>query len=376
MEYQKEEDINLVITMIDLHFGGISNLILQSSPALSKKMNLKVVYFGSNEDMLPRFKKANIDTVRIPYTGGKGIIKTARKLSDFIKENRINVVSTNFLPDKTIVSLARLFTRFKIIGTIHNSFNPEITPLKRKSLRFRFEEFFHNHIADKIIAVSNSAKENAFKYRNLKNKNVSVVYSGIIPLADSKRHDPRITEEKIHFITTCRLVPIKGLRRLIDCFNHESIKNLKWKLKIVGDGELKNELMKKVSSLGLESKITFLGYQDDVQTLLKDSHFYINSSYNEALGISLIEAMSMGLPLIGPNVGGIPEVIEENTNGFLVNFNEPDKTSKVLSYAINIKKEAYNQLSENSYKIFHEKFSIEKYVLTLNKEIQQLIISK
>jgi glycosyltransferase involved in cell wall biosynthesis len=371
-ECNNPHKIKVLITLIDLHFGGISNLVLQSTPALSERFNTTVVYFGSNEDMLTRFKDSGIDLVRIPYSGGKDIIKTAFKLSQYIKQNKVEVVSTNFLPDKTIVGLARVFTKFKIIATIHNSFNPEITPIN-KGLRFWFEEFFHNRIANKVLAVSECALNNAIKFRSLKNPQKSVLYSGIKPLSNYVDHIQLTNNGPVQLVTTCRVVPIKGLDRLISCLNDPRIRNKSWILKIVGEGDLKRELQQKVIDYGLESKIHFIGYQNDVKSILVNSHYYVNSSYNEALGISLIEAMSLGLPLIGSNVGGIPEIINENENGFLVDFNNIEEATNTFLKAININPHEYNRLSNNSFESFHNKFSSDKYVRTFEKEIIQLL---
>jgi len=361
--------INLLVTLLDLHFGGISNLTLQTLPKLSEKMNTSVVYFGPNEDMLERFEDAGIKIERIKYDGGKDVLDTSFKLRKYIKKNRIDIVSTNFAPDKLIVSLTRLISKFLIVGTIHNTFNPNITPIK-KTWKYRFEEYFHTNICNKVIGVSNAAIENAKKFRDLRNKNLSVIHSGIPPISSKVKKDTK--NENIIFITACRLVEIKGLFRLLERFKDLNESRDNWELWIIGDGELKKELIRKAADLNIKEKVSFKGYQFKLDSFYLQADYYINSSYNEALGISIIEAMSIGLPTIGSKVGGIPEVIEDNVNGFLLDFDDRQEGLKVLGKAMDLDSETYKSLVKKSLIIFEKKFSIDSYVKNLYETLLKM----
>lgn len=362
----------LAITLIDLHFGGISNLTLNTVPGLEKNFNVTVIYFGPNEDMLDRFVSAGIVVKRIPYNGGKDILKAVLGLKSFIIENKVDIVSTNFTPDKLIVSLTRLFTKFQIVGNIHNSFDPNITPLNTRTWRGRFEEFFHNKISDKVVGVSDCAIENAKKYRNLTNPKLSTIYSGIPGLTSNISIKSK--SNKNIFVTACRFVEIKGLDRLIDRFKDVNETHLNWELWIIGNGKLSNSLINKVKTLNLEDKIIFKGYQTNLLSFYKQADFYINSSFNEALGISIIEAMSVGLPILGSKVGGVPEVVTDGYNGYLVDFNDEVASNQKIRLSIDLDNENYRLISENSLNRFKNKFSIEKYCNRISLEYNELLI--
>ncbi len=362
---------NLLITLVDLHFGGISNLTLHTSPGLNKIFNVTVIYFGPNEDMLDRFIDAGILTKRIPYSGGKDIFKAVLGLRRFIIENQIDIVSANFIPDKLIVGLTRLFTKFCVVGNIHNSFDPNITPLNLKTWRGFYEEFFHNKVANKVVGVSECTIENAKKYRRLKNNNLAVIYSGIIGL--TKNIAIRKKNKKIIFVTACRFVEIKGLDRLIDIFAIVNKTNVNWELWLIGNGTLENGLKNKVIRSGLTGSIILKGYQEDLVPFYDLADYYINSSYNEALGISIIEAMSVGLPVLGSNVGGIPEVVQDGYNGYLLDFKDEIESTKIILKAMDLDPEKFSQISRNSITSFEQKFSIEKYVSRVAIEYNELI---
>jgi len=87
---------------------------------------------------------------------------------------------------------------------------------------------------------------------------------------------------------------------------------------IIGDGELKEELKKKVDKLNLTSKFIFTGYLKDMKPVLRTVDIVIMPSLFEGIPCLLLEIMSMGIPVIASAVGGIPSVITSGHNGILV----------------------------------------------------------
>ncbi|MBN2013927.1 MAG: glycosyltransferase family 4 protein [Candidatus Altiarchaeota archaeon] len=94
-------------------------------------------------------------------------------------------------------------------------------------------------------------------------------------------------------------------------------------LKIVGSGSQENKLRALVKELGLNDSVCFLGVIDHnkIAGIYKESDIFLNCSIFESFGMVLLEAMASGLPVVSTNVGGIPSIIEDRVNGFLV---EPD----------------------------------------------------
>ena len=88
---------------------------------------------------------------------------------------------------------------------------------------------------------------------------------------------------------------------------------------LVGDGPLHAELVAEAQRLGLAGHVVFTGLQNDVTPFLEMAHtLVLPTLYREGLSVALIEGASFGLPLVGSDLGGIPEVIEHRENGFLV----------------------------------------------------------
>ena len=85
---------------------------------------------------------------------------------------------------------------------------------------------------------------------------------------------------------------------------------------IVGDGNLR-ESLKMCIDLDIQGKVEFLGYRRQVESLISDFDVLL-PSISEGLGLALLEAMALGKPVIASEVGGIPEVVKNNSNGILV----------------------------------------------------------
>lgn len=149
----------------------------------------------------------------------------------------------------------------------------------------------------------------------------------------------------VTFIIVARLVPVKNHQLLLDAFER-TLKNFKnIRLKIVGDGPLKETLIQHTHNLGIFSKIDFLGQQDNIPYILKTADVFVLCSIYEGLPLSILEAMAAGLPIISTNVGGIKDIVKDN--GILVESNNVKALSEaMLELAKN--EEKRKKMSENS----------------------------
>ncbi|MCI0416245.1 glycosyltransferase [bacterium] len=103
---------------------------------------------------------------------------------------------------------------------------------------------------------------------------------------------------------------------------------------LVGDGLLFNEVKAEAVRLGLKEVVHFTGLQEDVVPYLSAMDIYLNSSIFEGLPISLLEAMSMKLPVVATCVGGVPEVVVDGKTGFLVPPRNPETLAEKVSFLL------------------------------------------
>ena len=112
--------------------------------------------------------------------------------------------------------------------------------------------------------------------------------------------------------------PVKQTNLLLDVSKRLSDLNVQdVSFLLVGDGPEREELQKKVVSNNLVNKFHFMGRQDDVVPFINSSDVAILPSKRESFGLALLEPMACGLPVLGSDVGGIPEVIADGTCGFV-----------------------------------------------------------
>lgn len=188
--------------------------------------------------------------------------------------------------------------------------------------------------AHKVIVPSNYLKKVVIKWGIPKNK-IEVIYStiGYIDKANNRRTLRGLLKFNGKMIVSVgRLVEWKGFSVLIDVVAdlRKDFPNLKFM--IIGDGPLYDDLDKKIEKLDLYDTVSLAGSLDRDVTLRyieAADVFVLNTSY-EGLSHTILEAMSVGTPIITTNVGGNPELIDDDKSGFLVKYND----KKVLTEKI------------------------------------------
>ena len=104
---------------------------------------------------------------------------------------------------------------------------------------------------------------------------------------------------------------------------------------LVGEGPLKNNLVELSKKLGILGKVIFLGYQKNMLKLIPAFDIGILTSKIETFGIALVEIMAFGKPVIAPNVGGIPEIVNHGVNGLLFKDESPTEIANKIINLLN-----------------------------------------
>lgn len=123
--------------------------------------------------------------------------------------------------------------------------------------------------------------------------------------------------DNITVVWAGRIVPIKNLDMLLDAVAQIEKTKPGIKYLIAGDGELREKSQEHAKKLKLKN-VHFLGYQTNMPEIFKNSDIFVLTSLNEGFGRVLVEAMACGLAIVATNVGGVPEIIEDQVNGLLI----------------------------------------------------------
>ncbi len=254
----------------------------------------------------------------------------------------------------------------KIITTLHGTditlvgLEPSFLPL----VKFSIEN------SDGVTAVSRFLKEKTLTNYNI-NKEIEVIYNFIdtelYKPDEKKRNQLRknyvSNNEKI-LIHTSNFRPVK---RVCDTIKILSIvkKQLPVKLLLIGDGPDRSDCERLVRDLKLNNDVMFLGKQDGLEELLTMGDVFIMPSQSESFGLSALEAMACGLPVVSSSVGGLPELVKHNETGFIAEFGDVNRMAKyTLDLLTNERK--YKKFSENArnraVQVFDKKLIVPKYL--------------
>lgn len=187
--------------------------------------------------------------------------------------------------------------------------------------------------ADLVITVSNSLKEKLMDHFNVNSIVVNNIVDNTVFNVGSDLKQKSIIDEFV-FVSVGNLTYNKGFDLLIKAF-HLSKFNSKVKLKIIGDGELKEELSKEVEKMCLKTEVEFMGFQSREKIIeeFQNSTAFVLPSRGETFGVVYIEALMAGLPVIGTKCGGPEEFINQK-NGLLVPINDVIKLSEAMIYMV------------------------------------------
>ncbi len=275
------------------------------------------------------------------------------KIFFFIKKNNINknntIIYTTTKKSYLIAIILKLFFDFKIINHIHNFYQIN---LSTKILRKYFNKAYKN------ILVSNTLNA------NLRLKNSIVIYN---PTGSKEKHNRNVNTYNV--CTMSQLIKWKGVDDFIKSSDYVKTKNVNYL--IYGKGNQLAHL--KDLSMNIEN-IKFMGFCNNVDEIYKHimDVLVVPSNSEEACPMSILEALSYGIPVITTNIGGQADLISHNKNGFLVDVSSPKEIAKYIDQLED--NNFYNQISLNSYKsseIYHYKFFKES-IINLFKEVETI----
>ncbi len=171
-----------------------------------------------------------------------------------------------------------------------------------------------SRFADRVVPVSDDTGDRCKKIGWLSDSKITRIWNGI----DVERFIYTGPADSLSAITVSRLSPEKDLLTMIEAVQLVIKSIPQFRLLIVGDGPERERLEQKTVSLNLGSHIQFAGERNDVPRLLTQAGFYVSSSLTEGISLTLLEAMSVGLPIVATSVGGNPEIVQEPETGILV----------------------------------------------------------
>jgi glycosyltransferase involved in cell wall biosynthesis len=308
------------------YFGGIETYLKQLFTFIDENKFQLVLLSLGNWPLSDYLQKAG---KKVIILSGKRIRpETISEITGYIEKNSINLVVSQGIVANFYARMASKKTGVPNLVTLHSDMKYEYSnPLKR--FVFSLSEKLLNKNTKYYIAVSRYLK-NCLIEKGIKEKKISVVYNCIeqtsIPV--SRKYNDKISR----IGSVGRLHQVKGFDSLISAI--AILRDEPIVLTIWGEGEERRKLEALIKDLGLSEKVFLPGFNPDINKAIMDIDIYVQPSLNEGFGLSVVEALSLGAPVIVTPVGSLTELVDNDKNGLVTRDNSPEALARGIKKLI------------------------------------------
>ena len=349
--------------------GGAEKLMLSLAQALEKEGIVNIIAAPADSYVLEQAKKMGLKAYPLAIKGSfdpAGIFRLWR----IVEKENVDILHAHqgklFWPCVVIKKLRQ--SKIKVIFHRH------------AHIRHKFYSRSHYRHADRVIAISQIVAKDLEEKEKVPKRLIKVIYNG----TDFKRFNLGVSGNEIRkkygligkdVIGTVGQMgkPMgKGQRYLI-----EAAAMLKDRLPnnsylIVGEGPILSDLKKMAHKLGVSDRVVFPGYQEDIEKAIAAMDIFCFLSWErEGFGQVMIEAQAMGIPVIGTDIGGIPETFRDGVTGILIPPQNPEVLAKTIEELLS-DKVLMKHMGDEASKFVSEKFSLEgmaRNVIEVYKEL-------
>ena len=346
--------INKVTFLISsLSGGGAEGLCVNIANGLASRgwdislivLNTKKSVFHNRINKKVNFKILGISNTRYSF----------KALYQFIKnEEPLKLVVFNY--ELTVMMyFVRLlsFKKFILISRNINTISKKKENLKGiwiKYFVFPIIDFFYKK-SDHIINQCKSMQNDIVRHYNLDQKKTSVIYNPVNEIIEkhNQRNEIELNKEG-YLLCVGRLESQKALNYSITAFSNvlKIFPNLR--LKILGEGSLRNELIKLTIDLGIKNKVDFVGFDSDIIKYFSKAEATILSSLYEGFPNVLIESIALGTPVVSFDCkSGPSEIIENGINGYLAKYLDVNDLEAKILLTLN-KRWNYKLIAESAHR--------------------------
>lgn len=330
------------------------------------------IFLFSGGEIANEMKQRNEDKVFLLGYSKIQLLKFINKINNICKEKEIDIINIHHesLYGNIIYCLLKKYNpNIKFVRTLHSCYEDKYN-LGKGIIKDKIILYYKKialQKSDLIVGVSNAVVKSYEDKFDIKNIKKTVIYNGISNKFFETEAKNKVKKEIIY---VGRLEKVKGVDILIKAIG--ILKNDKLHLTIVGDGSERQNLENLVSKLKITDFVTFEGKQNNVINWLDRAEIFVYPSvWEEAFGISVVEAMARNCIPITFNKGGLPEIIKDEENGFIVKKIDEEYLANKIKYVIEIEnKEKIIKNIKNTAK----KFSINSTIENL-KEAYSLLLN-
>jgi glycosyltransferase involved in cell wall biosynthesis len=301
-------------------WAGAEVMICTLLTELHRAGRIPVVALSLNEGTLTeRLRAAAIETHVIPehrYAFPRILLQALRLL----RGRPVSVIHSHRYKENALATaLAAILRPRRLLATVHGL--PEPPPARRRlpDPAVRLNTALLRRRFSHVVAVSHDIRRRLTGDFGLTPERVSVIHNGLrLPPPSAAPADAGGGCRGLHVGSVGRLVPVKDFPLFLETAARIRARHHGVRFSILGDGPARGELLRKAIALGLSNCFQILPPMADPLPYYRTLDVYLNTSRHEGIPMSILEAMSCGVPVVAPAVGGIPEVLSHGVDGLLI----------------------------------------------------------
>jgi L-malate glycosyltransferase len=292
---------------------------LRGAEIFASQLGIELIKLGHHVDFVYLFSKETFDLKfplnYVPLNGNEKIrffdFGAFARLAKIVSEGRYDIVQANAGDTLKYTVLSKLLFSWKCPLVYRNA--NKMSSFLRSRIQRKLTQFFLER-TDWVISVSDNCRQDIIELFPKLTAKCSTgpigtyKFDEIAPIEKNSSDGPVL-------INVGSFVPEKNHDFLIKVFSAYVNEEPNARLWLVGDGRLKEQLVRLTKELNIEGKVVFWGYRDNVISILKSADVMVMPSKIEGLPGVILEAFSCGVPVIASAVGGVPEVVVNEQTG-------------------------------------------------------------
>lgn len=364
--------MRIVELVNNLQFGGVERQVVDVAGAFQDRgHDVRVLCLRGSGPLAPALQDRGVEVLALQKKEGPDLGVFLR-MADYLRRNRIDVVhSHNPLVHHYAVVASRLAGVPVVFNTIHGIDNLASPPGFAEKLYAAMIRW-----SDASVAVCPMAHRAFIAGGVIPPDRLITINNGISQAAYLKLEQRISGDGNIVFGIVGRLVPVKDHSLLLDAFQRLLQRQPACRLRILGDGPLRESLEQQAQRNGIKHATEFVGYSADVPAFLATVDVAVLTSVSEGLPLSILEAMAAARPVVGTAVGGMPDLIEEGVTGWLCPPGDPDGLASALGQAVAAGRDRLASMGARARELAADQYSLDRMIDEYENLFRQACLKK
>ncbi len=359
------EPIRVIRLLPVLDFGGVeSRAVLQSELIDRDEFDFRVCTFWKPGQAAERIRAAGVEVDVLDVDPAVRNPRATKALFSYLRRYKPDILHASISEANFHGAIAGALARVpaRIVEEVG-------IPSRGRLGTLVFGNIYR--LAHRVVGVSKATCE-ILSNEGASDEQLELVYNCANPQFFKGEMPERPAAPPFNFLAVGRLVEVKNHLNLLRAFRGVVDARPEARLRIAGEGPLRGELEALIEGLELDEHVELLGFREDVEALLGDSHVFLLPSWSEGCSISLVEAMATGICPLGSTAAGIGEVMGELGDGFQIPPDDVDGWTAAMVEMVDMSPEDRRTLGTRARGIAFERFSPKVYNDTVSELYRSL----